>query len=94
MMTNSGCTACSIDVRTEPGLAPEGKLIVSVAFCPLHTAAPALLAALEDALPYLERSVKFYRFQRAGREFWPNREEAEANVQHARTAIGKARGEA
>ena len=49
-----------------------------------------LLAALKAALPYLEHSVKFYRYQQAGHEFWPNREEAEGNITEARAAIEKA----
>ena len=49
-----------------------------------------LLAALRGALPYLEHSLKFYRFQRPGHEFWPNREEAEGNIRQARAAIEKA----
>ena len=51
-----------------------------------------LLAALKAALPYLEHSVKFYRYQQAGHEFWPNREEAEGNITEARAAIEKAAG--
>ena len=51
-----------------------------------------LLAALKAALPYLEHSVKFYRYQQAGHEFWPNREEAEGNITEARAAIEKAEG--
>jgi len=49
-----------------------------------------LLAALRGALPYLEHSLKFYRFQRPGHEFWPNREEAEGNIRQARAAIERA----
>ena len=49
-----------------------------------------LLAALKAALPYLEHSVKFYRYQQAGHEFWPNREETEGNITEARAAIEKA----
>ena len=52
-----------------------------------------LLAALESALPYLRHSLKFYRFQREGHEFWPNREEAEANIRDAEVALAKAKGE-
>jgi len=51
-----------------------------------------LLAALKAALPYLEHSLKFYRYQQAGHEFWPNREEAEGNITEARAAIAKAEG--
>jgi len=51
-----------------------------------------LLAALKAALPYLEHSVKFYRYQQAGHEFWPNREEAEGNITEARAAIEKVEG--
>ena len=51
-----------------------------------------LLAALKAALPYLEHSLKFYRYQQAGHEFWPNREEAEGNITEARAAIEKAAG--
>ena len=58
----------------------------------LIAAAPDLLAALKAALPYLEHSVKFYRYQQAGHEFWPNREEAEGNITEARAAIAKAEG--
>ena len=58
----------------------------------LRVAAPDLLAALKAALPYLEHSVKFYRYQQAGHEFWPNREEAEGNITEARAAIEKAEG--
>ena len=53
---------------------------------------PDLVAALKAALPYLEHSLKFYRFQREGHEFWPNREEAEGNITEARAAIEKAAG--
>ena len=49
-----------------------------------------LLAALRGALPYLEHSLRFYRFQRPEHEFWPNREEAEGNIAQARAAIEKA----
>ena len=48
-----------------------------------------LLAALKHALPYMEHAVKFFKYQRVGHEFWPNREEAEANIQEARAAIAK-----
>ena len=51
-----------------------------------------LLAALEHALPYMEHAVKFFKYQRAGHEFWPNREEAEANIQEAAAAIASAKG--
>jgi len=51
-----------------------------------------LVAALKAALPYLEHSLKFYRYQQAGHEFWPNREEAEGNITEARAAIEKAEG--
>ena len=51
-----------------------------------------LLAALKAALPYLEHSLKFYRYQQTGHEFWPNREEAEGNITEARAAIEKAAG--
>ena len=50
-----------------------------------------LLAALEGALPYLRHSLKFYRFQREGHEFWPNREEAEANIRDGEAALAKAK---
>lgn len=56
-------------------------------------AVPDLLAAAKHALPYLERGVKFFKFQRSGRsdrEFWPNREEAESNVAELFAAIAKA----
>ena len=56
-------------------------------------AVPELLEALEMAMPYLERAPKFYKFQRAGREFWPNREEAEGCFFKALAAIAKARGQ-
>ena len=58
----------------------------------LIASAPDLLAALKAALPYLEHSVKFYRYQQAGHEFWPNREEAEGNITEARAACAKAEG--
>ena len=52
-----------------------------------------LVAALEGARPYLRHSLKFYRFQREGHEFWPNREEAEANIRDGEAALAKAKGE-
>lgn len=52
-------------------------------------AAEKLATALEDALPWLERGEKFYKYQRVGREFWPNREEAEATTQHARAVLAE-----
>jgi hypothetical protein len=58
----------------------------------LADAAPKLLAALKAALPYMRHSLKFFRFQTAGREFWPNREEAEGNIRDAEAAIAKAEG--
>jgi len=57
-----------------------------------HNCHADLVAALKAALPYLEHSVKFYRYQQAGHEFWPNREEAEGNITEARAAIEKAEG--
>ena len=50
-----------------------------------------LLAALKAALPYLEHSLKFYRYQQAGHEFWPNREEAEGNIRDGEAALAKAK---
>ena len=49
-----------------------------------------LLETLKWVLPYLKHSQKFYRYQHAGKEFWPNREEAEANIVKAEAAIAKA----
>ena len=52
----------------------------------------AMKEALEGALPYLRHSLKFYRFQREGHEFWPNREAAEANIRDAEAALAKVKG--
>ena len=41
---------------------PDGSEAHGIAFCPLHTAAPRLLAALEDLLPWMERGRE--RFDR------------------------------
>lgn len=46
-----------------------------------------LTEALKDALPWLERGVKFYKFQSPGREFFPNREEAEGAVRRIQTIL-------
>lgn len=46
-----------------------------------------LRQALKDALPWLERGEKFYKFQRPGREFYPNREEAEGITVQVRKAL-------
>lgn len=46
-----------------------------------------LVEALKMAMPFLERAPKFYKYQRPGREFWPNREDAEAALSDARTAL-------
>lgn len=45
------------------------------------------LNVLMEALPYLRHSVKFYRFQRPGREFWPNREEVEGTIRDAEIVL-------
>jgi len=34
---------------------PDGSEAHSIAFCPLHAAAPKLLTALEELLPWIER---------------------------------------
>jgi len=68
------------------------ELAVENATADLRAINADLLAALKAALPYLEHSVKFYRYQQAGHEFWPNREEAEGNITEARAAIEKAEG--
>jgi len=51
-----------------------------------------MLNALKYALPYLMHSVKFYRYQHAGKEFWPNREELEGIITDVRAAIAEAAG--
>lgn len=47
----------------------------------------ALAKALRDTLPWLERGVKFYKFQRPGWEFYPNREEAEGMVNEVKRVL-------
>lgn len=47
----------------------------------------ALVETLKHALPYMKHSLKFYRYQKAGNEFWPNREEAEANIDEVCAAL-------
>ena len=69
---------------------PCGHKMVLGHTCPVCVNAD-LVAALEGALPYLRHSLKFYRFQREGHEFWPNREEAEANIRDAEAALAKAK---
>ncbi len=43
--------------------------------------------ALRHQLPLAEHCVKFFKYQREGREFWPNREEAEGVITDMRTAL-------
>ena len=49
-----------------------------------------MLSALKHSLPYMEHALKFFRYQHAGKEFYPNREEAEANIAEVTAAIRKA----
>lgn len=80
-------------LRTADGLALAhifGGLNVrddALARAHMMAAAPRLAVALQHALPYAEQAVKFFRFQRDGHEFWPNREEAEANIAEMRAAL-------
>lgn len=53
----------------------------------LRAEVKALREALTEALPWLERGEKFYKFQRPGREFFPNREEAEGVTNRVRAAL-------
>ena len=82
------CQVGNVHTNNEEAEQQYGSL--ADAACTLFLAAPDLLAALKAVLPYLEHSVKFYRYQQAGHEFWPNREEAEGNITEARAAIEKA----
>ena len=56
----------------------------------LGGASPDMLSALKHSLPYMEHALKFFRYQHAGKEFYPNREEAEANIAEVTAAIRKA----
>lgn len=47
----------------------------------------ALVLACRDSVLWLERGEKFYKYQRAGRDFSPNREEAEGTTRRARAAL-------
>lgn len=49
-----------------------------------------LLEACKEALPLLERLVPKLRFQSAGNEFWPNREEGEGLLDALTAVIAKA----
>ena len=64
----------------------DDSVLAYAAACVAEAVGP-LVAALEGALPYLRHSVKFYRFQRPGHEFWPNREEVEGSIRDVAAAL-------
>lgn len=59
----------------------------------LFSAAPDMLKACQHALPLLKHLNKFLKYQRQGREFWPNREDGDATLETLAAAIAKALGE-
>lgn len=52
----------------------------------------ALLEAAKDAADIFPHLVKFLKFQRPGREFWPNREAGEATIDRLMSAIASVEG--
>ncbi len=55
-----------------------------------HNSHAALLAACKEVNPLLKRLVKTLKYQKPGKEFWPNREEGEGLLDRIAEAIALA----
>ena len=89
MSTQHTALPCSACVGHPPGSVISNHPSCEAAI--LRAVNRNLLLALREMMPYLERQIKFLKYQRLGREFWPNREEAEGCLGRAHAAIERAK---